>query len=475
MRNLWAAGLVVVLFAPLAWGQDAADKFQRDVQQLQRETQARFDADLPPAQRALIDYGGYLTLGYLSFDDSAHDNHGLREYELIGYGRINFDGAQEVYFRGRADYDNYNSGDSFEHQADHLEGRVEEGWYRFDLQRYVSVYQGRKIDNDLSVKAGRQFVDWGNGLTLDQYVDGIAAEFQGKHLSLDVLACVTVKETIDFDITRPDFDGNTRRGYFGARLTGQLGRHYPYAYFLLERDYNREESTVAHIIPTRYRYNSYYAGGGSNGTFTDNLAYGAEACFEGGSDLSNSYNIANSQPVGQTSDRIEAYAANLRLDYLLNDRRKTRFGAEFLIASGDRDRSNTAGTFGGNKPHTSDLAFNSLGVIYDGLAFTPPVSNLVMLRFAASTYPVPTGALRGLQSGVDFFVFGKTLQDAPIDEPTADRHYLGCEPDIFINWQIVDDVSFALRYGLFFPGDAIPAGDQNHVRQFLYAAVTYAF
>ena len=75
----------------------------------------------------------------------------------------------------------------------------------------------------------------------------------------------------------------------------------------------------------------------------------------------------------------------------------------------------------------------------------------------------------------DFFVFGKTLQDAPIDEPTADRHYLGCEPDIFINWQIVDDVSFALRYGLFFPGDAIPAGDQNHVRQFLYAAVTYAF
>ena len=150
-----------------------------------------------------------------NFDDAAHDNHGLREYELVGYGRINFDGAQEIYFRGRTDYDNYNSGDSFDRQPDHLEGRVEEGWYRFDLQRYLSVYQGRTIQNDLSVKAGRQFVDWGNGLTLDQYVDGIAAEIRGQHLSLDLLACVTVKETIDFDITRPDFDANTRRGYYG--------------------------------------------------------------------------------------------------------------------------------------------------------------------------------------------------------------------------------------------------------------------
>ena len=57
-------------------------------------------------------------------------------------------------------------------------------------------------------------------------------------------------------------------------------------------------------------------------------------------------------------------------------------------------------------------------MIYDGLAFAPSVSNLVMLRFAASTYPVPTGALRGLQLGADFFVFGKALQDAAIDEPS---------------------------------------------------------
>ncbi|HWE05192.1 MAG TPA: alginate export family protein, partial [Rhizomicrobium sp.] len=157
------------------------------------------------------------------------------------------------------------------------------------------------------------------------------------------------------------------------------------------------------------------------------------------------------------------------------DRRRTKFTAEGVLASGDKDRTVTAGTFGGNAPHTRDGAFNSLGVIYDGLAFTPPISNLMVLRVGASTYPVPDGALRGLQVGADFFVLGKARIAAPIDEPTNNSRYLGCEPDVFINWQITDDVSFALRYGLFFPGEAIPSGDQDHVRQFLYAAVTYAF
>ena len=298
-----------------------------------------------------------------------------------------------------------------------------------------------------------------------------------KQVVVDLLAAVTVKETIDFDNTRPDFDHNTHRGYYGARVTLPVGQQNPYAYFLLERDYNRPEAPDTHVIPTRYDYDSYYAGFGSNGALGDHLAYAAEFCYEGGHGLSNSYDPATFKPVSQTDDRIEACAANLRLDYLLNDARQTRFNAEFIIASGDsdRDRTTTSGTVGGNTAHTTDAAFNSLGVIYDGLAFTPPVSNIMVARVGASTYPVPTGALRGLQVGADFFVFGKTRRDAPIDEPTSDNRYLGCEPDVFVNWQITDDVTFAVRYGLFFPGAAIPSGDQNHVRQFLYAAVTYAF
>ncbi|MDB5303022.1 MAG: hypothetical protein JWM97_571 [Phycisphaerales bacterium] len=451
-------------------------EFERTLQQIQRDTQERTQKQLPAGDRALIDYGGYLTLGYLSFDDSNHDNHGLREYELVGYGRVNFDGAHEFYARGRADYRDYNSGDSFENQPSTLMGRVEEGWYRFDLQRYEAAYQGRTIQGDVTIKAGRQFVDWGNGLTLNQYADGISAEVQGGPVVLDVLAAVTVKETIDFDTSRPDFDHNTHRGFYGARLTVPVGRHNPYAYVLFQRDYNRPEQLDAHVIPTRYDYNSYYAGVGSNGALSDNLAYGAEFCYEGGRTLSNSFDAASLQPVNQSDNRIEAYAADLRFDYLPNDRRRTRFTLEGIIASGDTDRVNNSSTFGGDSPHSVDRGFNSLGVLYAGLAFTPSVSNLMVLRAGASTYPMPEGRLlRGLQVGTDVFVFGKTNRDAPIDEPTGNSRYLGTEPDVFVNWAITEDVTLAVRYGIFFPGQAIPSGNQDHIRQFFYAAVTYAF
>jgi hypothetical protein len=474
---LWGASLAAAQVPPAqsSSGSPNVQRFERQVDQLERDNETTVTETVPAAERALIDYGGYSTFSYLSFDDAAHNNHGLRLYELVGYGRLNLDGAHEFYARGRSDYRNWNSGDSFEHEPDRLEGVIEEGWYRFDLKRAEQAYQGRTISGNLIIKGGRQFVDWGNGLTLDQYVDGMSGQVRTGPLVIDFLAAVTVKETIDFDISRPDFDHNTRRGYYGARLTVPIGAQNPYAYFLSERDYNRPQP-ASHLIRTRYDYNSYYAGVGCDGALTDNLGYAGEVCFEGGNGLSNPSASSPSSPVNQTNDRIEAYAANLRLDYLFSDVHRTRLVLEGVLASGDRDRQTTSGTFGGSAPHTVDHAFNGLGVFYTGLAFTPPVSNLLFLRAGASTYPVPQGQwLHGLQLGADLLVFGKTDRGAPIDEPTSSGRYLGLEPDLSVNWQITDDVTFALRYGIFFPGEAIPSDDPDHLRQFLYSGVTYEF
>ena len=471
---LWCAGQAAAQVAspPSA----NVQRFERQLDQIQRDTDQAVIGQVPAGNRALFDYGGYTTFSYLSFDDAAHDNHGLRQYELVGYGRLNLDGAHEFYVRGRSDYRDWNAGDSFENEPSTLSGVVEEGWYQFDLKRYLEAYQHKTISGDLIVKGGRQFVDWGNGLTLNQYVDGISSEVRAGGVVLDLLAAVTVKETIDFDITRPDFDHNTHRGYYGARLTVPVGAQNPYAFVLAERDYNRPQAPDAHIIPTRYDYNSYYVGLGCNGALSDNLAYGAEAVYEGGSGLSNSVNPVTSVPIAQTEDPISAYAVDLRLDYAFNDIHRTRLTLEGILASGDTGRDNTSGTFGGNPPHSVDHAFNGLGVIYTGLAFTPPVSNLLMLRAGGSTYPVPHGKwLHGLQLQADLLVFGKTDRDAPIDEPTSNGRYLGIEPDLAVNWQITDDVTFALRYGIFFPGDAMPSGDPHDSRQFLYTGVTYAF
>ena len=117
-----AGGLGLLMACATARGQEGVDHLQRNLQQIQLDTQAQVDRDLPPDRRALIDYGGYLTFSYLGADDAAHDNHAFRGYELVGYGRLNLDDANEFYARGRADYRDYNPGDSFDGEPSHLQG-----------------------------------------------------------------------------------------------------------------------------------------------------------------------------------------------------------------------------------------------------------------------------------------------------------------------------------------------------------------
>lgn len=469
------AAIQCMAICRFAMAQDSSQRLDRTIDLLQRQTQVQVDTDLPPSQRALFDYGAYATYGYLSFDDPAHNNHGANDFELVGYGLLNLDGANEFYVRGRGTYLDYNPGDSPNNEPNHVDGVFEEAWYSFDLANFEQAHRGQAPPVDVYFKGGRQFVDWGIGMTLDQYVDGMTARIKTKYADLDLLAGVTIRQTVDFDTSRPDFDESTERGFYGAKLTVPVGRQNPYAYILIEQDYNRTEPLDIHVIPTRYQYNSYYAGLGMSGPIRDHFTYAAEFCFEGGHDLSNSYNSITSAPVSQTYDAIEAYAGDFRINYLPGDSRRSQLGLEAMISSGDRDRINTSATFGGNRANTDDHAFNALGNSNTGLAFGAQFSNLMLLRLSASTCPFPGGVFKDLQVGADFQVFGKTEVHAPIDEPTNNNSYLGCEPDLSVNWRVTEDVTCMVRYGLFVPGPAIPAGQPDFLRQFLYAAVTYAF
>jgi hypothetical protein len=313
-------------------------------------------------------------------------------------------------------------------------------------------------------------------LTLSVPLDGVITDLTFGNLTLELIAGVTPVRTVDFDLSRPSFDHNTRRGFYGALLTAHLGTHRPYVYALLQRDYNKQDGRIVDGRLVRFQYDSYYLGAGSTGGITDRLAYGAEVVFEGGSTYSSNFAEDQGAVVSapQGKDNIRAWAADLRLDYLFPGPRRARLSAEGIFASGDPDRLTTSGTVGGNRRATDDHAFNSLGLLNTGLAFAPEVSNLLALRVSASTLVVPDVELFSrLQVGTDLFLFAKMRQGAPINELTDDDdRYLGFEPDLFINWQITNDVSFALRYGVFFPGSAIP--DDNS-RQFFYAGITYAF
>ena len=480
------AVLLMGLIRPLA-AQVSVDleRFQRQLEQIQRQTRLVADLDIAADRRALIDYGGFASFNFLAIDDVEQSTHVLRQSDLNGYIRFSMDSVHEMFVRVRSSYRDFNEGDAFTGGGDDwVEPTLDRAHYRFDLQRYAAAYEGQTIAGNVVFQGGRQLVHWASGLALSREIDGAVVRLSHRGVALDLLAGVTRRSTTDIDRTRPGFTSETRRHFYGGMLSVQVDpRHRPFIYALVQRDHNDDETLSSTNNPysldlgatsTRFRYHSHYLGLGSTGAFGDQLIYGTAWVYQGGRALSNSFDPDTHAPVIQSSQDIEAWAVDLRLDYLFNDTHRTRWGNELVLASGDTDRRSTTDTFGGNEAGTADHAFNGFGLINTGLAFGPPVSNLLLARSGISTFPLASHRRTGkLQVGADLFIFNKLNREAPIDEATTDSTFLGWESDLFANWQLTSDLSVALRYGVFFPGNAIVA--DHDARHFFYSGFTLAF
>jgi hypothetical protein len=463
-----------------ARGQISLERFERQLEQIRRDTRLRADQNIPADQRLFLDYGAYLNASYLSLDDPQLHNRALRQYDFTAYAHLNLDGAHDFFVRGRGFYRDFNDGDSFDDSVNGWDGRLERAYYEFDLARYLASTRGQQTDGDLSIKVGRDLAYWANGLTLSQELDGAVINLQYGQAGVQILAGITPTDTVDIDPSRRNFDGNTNRGFYGAMASVNVGTHRPFVYVLVQRDYNDDDTSTDEIggatVTTRFDYNSNYFGIGSTGALSDRIAYGIEAVYESGDTLSNSFSVINGAvtPTPQQRDDISAWALDAQIQYLAPDIRHTRFSGEVILASGDSDRRSASSTIGGNKAGTGDQAFNGFGLLNTGLAFAPVPSNLLVLRGGASTFPFPgVKSLRRMQVGTDLFLLSKLQENAPIDEPTTDDRILGYEPDFYMNWEITSDVTLALRYGAFIPGEAIAA--DGKIRQFFYAGVTFAF
>jgi len=428
--------------------------------------------DIPPEQRALFEYGGLVSFNFLAIDDAGQETHILRQTDLAGFLRVNLDGAHEFFLRAHTSYLDFNEGDAFRSSGDDLvEPTLDRAHYRFNLQRSMAAYEGRQIPFNVIVQGGRQLVHWANGLTLSEQIDGAVVRVSHNQMTLDMLAGVTRDTTTDFDSSRPNFTNDTQRNFYGAMLAVQaLPRHRPYVYGIVQRDNNPSEVATVGGVAHEFEYDSHYIGFGSTGSFRDNLVYGLEMVYEGGRGLS-----ASTGPVSsQTEEPISAMAMDLRIDHLLNDPNRSRIGGEVLLATGDKDRRTTSNTVGGNRSGTDDHAFNGFGLINTGLAFSPDVSNLLMFRAGASTFPLRgRGIFDRMQVGVNLLIFNKLNRTGPIAEATDDNRYLGWESDLFVNWQLRSDLSVTLRYGVFFPGDAIQTDHDE--RHFFFSGITLAF
>ena len=356
----------------------------------------------------------------------------MRQTEVGFYSDLIFDNTNEIFFRGHLFHRDFNPGDRFNSDGEGVDGRIDRAFYRFDLAKFQQAYKGVDPKYDLSVKLGRDLVLWGNGLTLSTSMDGAVIDMSYDPFTLELIAGVTPLDTVDFDTARPRFDSRTERGLYGAIGSMRVGTHRPYAYILEQRDYNNDELTAEDTIggqpaiPTRFHYDSHYLALGSTGALTDRLSYGVEGVYEGGHTLSSPFTLdANGNAVtnDQTSDHIEAFAVDGRLDYVLPDDHATRLSGEILYASGDSDRvASSSTTYGGNAPNTKDRSFNAFGLTDIGTAFSPQVSNLLMFRIGATTFPfTQVRGLRKMQLGTDLYFFAKadTRRRSMKKRPTA--------------------------------------------------------
>ena len=478
-------GLAVTATSSAQDGEVTA-RLEKQLRQAEQSYMLRINPQLSATERALIDYGAVLTFGFLAVDDLDQQTHLMRQYDAQLYGYVNVDGVHEAFGRLRFTYRDFNEGDAFDERGDYWDYPLSDRWwYRFDLGRAIEAYEGRRWPHDLTVKIGRQYIDWGSGLTLSEqlYAALVAFEWDQAIEVRGLVGLTPASSVVDFDSSRPSFDSDTDRLFAGGQVawTGWQN-HQPYAFVLVQRDQNDEDQTDFDDLPIPYfdvhfHYDSTYWGIGSRGELLPRLRYRAEFVYETGSGLSSPYDPVALVPVDQTEEDIRAWAARLELSYHLLDENLTELAFEALVASGDDDRDqDTSNTFGGNRSGTDDTAFNGFGFINTGLAFAPAVSNLTMFRVGGSTFPLRDRSkqlFRRFQVGADAFFYLKTDADAPFDEPTNDQTWLGFEVDVYANWRIASDLAVFGRYGVFFPGDGID-GDSDE-RHFLYTGVTYSF
>jgi len=335
--------------------------------------------------------------------------------------------------------------------------------------------------NEFAITGGRQLIHWANGLTLSQIIDGGEISVGYGPVTLQVIGGITPDLYSDIDPFRPEFDSKYDRGFYGGMIIVEVEKHRPFIYGLVQQDYNDHSATDFSFggatAPVRFEYDSWYIGTGSRGSITDQLVYGVELVYQGGSTLSSPYIGSIDAPtlVSQTEDDISAWAADFQLDYLLPDANRTRLSGEIILASGDSDRDlSSTSVIGGNRTGTTDSAFNGFGLVNSGLAFSPRLSNLAIARIGASTFPLPQNRLfNRMQIGANLLVFSKLDGAAPIDEPTGSEAFLGVEPDVFVNWQITSDLTFALRYGVFLPSNTIES--TASARHFFFTGLTLGF
>lgn len=434
---------------------------------LERENSRRLQRDLPLDQRFQLDFGGWYNMYFFLFDDGVNSSRTLRQHELRLWTSFSADqGIHTGYARMRGSYNDWNHGDSFTGNEDDLDGpNLERGWYQFDMAKAMRVHGSGNPSYELNVKAGRDLVNAGTGFAINLPLDHVQVQGQALNFQTTMLLGKTPASTPNIDRGRSVSDHSDRRFWILEERYKGFAHHEPFAYVAWQEDDTQEDPRD---LLQNYSYDSTYMGFGSTGELVQNLRYGTEWVLERGESYGDNRYLYR--------DAVKAWAFDQRLDYFFRHKMKPTLSAEYMFASGDPNRlGSPTNAEGGNRNDYVDHSFVGFGFRDTGISFSPRLSNVHVWRLGGSFRPLPDHqATKNLELGTDYFLYYKNKSRAAVSDSSADEQsgYLGWEMDYYANYRIFNDLSWTVRMGTFFPGDAF--SDQT-TRTFLLTGVTWSF
>ncbi len=468
----------------------SAENLQRQLNNDDASMRKAYFSNSPIAERLTVDYGGTFRYAFNIIDTAQSKETYEQVYDLRLFTSIELDGAHRFYGRLRFLYNQWDFNDTRavgpEYNDEGWQNPIGElYWYEFNLAGMIQTQTGAKPDYNFVAKMGRQYVIWGSGAALSNYMYAGIFDFSWRDYKLTTMVGQTAGEdTTDWDLSRPGFDTNTSRLYYGAKFEySGIPGHRPYAYILAQNDLNNGQVAVlpasAPTIPTTFDYNSTYVGFGSNGAIGADLVYRAEFIYEYGTTLSDPLSHEGGiAPVAQQDTRISAMAGVGGLTWLARNTEDSRIDFQIVAGSGSNQRFDPGNTFGGIAPRAVDTSFNSMGYVNTGLVLAPDFANLLCPSIGFSTTPLPgNGFFGGMRLGATAFAFARIENDAPLSFQTVNggSNFVGSEVDFSLEWRLMSDLDLSIRYGIFMPNTDVFPNNQGGARDFVYAGMTYAF
>jgi len=367
-----------------------------------------------------------------------------------------------IYARGRYYHSENRTSEDYTGEQDDLYGPYLDMLYAtFNLSRKGVPFK---------TTVGRQYVKLGRGIVYSDVHDGIKIEADlPLNLSLKTFGVRTKPHDANLDYSAPQYKKEHKRFFWGTELAYRgIKNNVLYGYTLLQRD----RSLVEPQERQKYRYNSQYYGLGASGEPVKDGKYWVEIIKEYG----NTY--CDILQTNREKCGIDAWAYNAGGKYRLDMTTHPTFEIETAFGSGDSDRERVTNTLRGNALG-DDNNFLYYGTYAAGYAFMPRLSNMFIYKAGFSMVPFEKAKILNLNQlgvGAKYYLYHKHKKDGGIYdvEATEEERFLGTEIDLFIYWKAYHNCYSSVRYGVFYPGDAYPAGNQEKSEYFL-ARMTILF